>query len=997
MRSERIFQTVALIVFLVSGMSVPMSAATPVIFTGGVVNGADFTPVFSPGILFSVFGSDLAPSLSQAQAFPLPTSLVGSSVDIIDGSRTLKAPLFFVSPGQINAVMPYEVTSPSVRVRVTTSQGQSNVETVALVPRSPRLLTTSMTGRGDAILVHPADYSLVSASQPAVPGEVLTLFLTGLGAVSPSVASGQMAGDNTPGRPLNLVTDTVTVKVDSQSAPVAFAGLAPGFAGLYQINFQVPADSPPGVPDITVEVLSQKSQGAVKFSVGSGQVALTSTAIPPTGGIIGDGGFSLSVPEGALTVATTVTLAKAVTGIAPASARLSEVYILDGLPSSIPASLTVSVPLLHAPGGGTPYILLTELAEGGGKLQIPATVQGNRMVATLPPRAGAPASSPQQAASSIFPYWLFSLEAMILGPQILLEDWAWEVAEGPYVSVQYQPGLFADNADVRGAAREIRDFLNGTFIQRLQRLGYALPAQPITLYLEQAVAGRQDCGGSIGYSTWSGVARPTIRLNGRLLQDDWYYLTMPGKMALRLKAAHLLTHALQNPTPPGVTGTKWVWMDEAVATFLEDEYGQDAPSSLNLPPYPPQLYKGRNFEPNGLEYWATTGDERELRAHGAGASAFISWLTKKSYGEALIGKAYKFSRGGDLPAQALRETAIAGGPDIDVSKEWDLFVNEENAEDSLFKTQTGYANGLQNREQKVRNLAGTLAETVVWSWNSPDLSADYVPVRFQATPGATSGLKLSATVTAPANISVLYYRVRGGSASLLGSGPALAAITASGTFVKGDELWVVVSNKKFVSPFTARSPVVVTVALKIPPATQMLSVLKTAVDVDMDVSVKGQCKQVNGKVYDCYRGETIHNRDPRGTARPPLPITWAGDTFTVDGAFTDPDGRITEIKVSATVVVNEDRPELSKLMNGTTSRIETLGNFRYEVSYRFSNIPFSSTTFDPTNYYFAFTLPKASVQVGLGGSYYSNFGGDVLQPGYEYDSAFYFFFHRSPK
>ncbi len=853
MRVELFLQKAALTVLLGLSATANVFAAAPVIATGGIGNGADFTPMFSPGILFSIFGSNLAPSLSQAGGFPLPTSLVGTSVDVIDGARTLKAPLFFVSPGQINAVMPYEVTSSSVRVRVNTSQGQSNSETVALIARSPRLLTTTMTGRGDAILVHPTDYSLVSPSQPAAAGEVLTMFLTGLGAVSPALASGQMAGDGTPGRPLNLVVDKVTVKVDTQPAVVSFAGLAPGFAGLYQINFQVPVDSPPGVPDITVEVLSQASQGAVRFAVASGQNVLTSATVSPSGGTVSGEGFSLSVPSGAFGVPANVTLTKAVTGIAPAKARLSDVYMLDGLPSSIPVSLTVTVPLLHAPGVGTPYIILTELAADGGKLELPATVQGNTMVATLPPRVGVP-SSVAKSATSINPSSQVSVEATTRGQGSAKEDWSSEEIKGTYVNVNFTKGLF--DTDPFVAATEMSAFLNGPFIQRLQKLGYGLPARPISLYIDQSVAGHHDCGGALSYTAWDGSASLSIRLNARLFQDDWYYAGMPGKMALRLKAAHLVTHALQNPTAPGAAGTKWVWMDEAVATSLEDEYGPDTPSVLGLLPYPPQAYSNRNFEPHGLEYWATTGDEGELRAHGAGASYFLSWLTKQSYGEGLIGKIYKFSRNGDLPGVAMRQPLILGGPDIKISQDWDLFVKAENAEGSVYATQIAYANGLQNREQKVKLLAGTTAETVVWNWNSPDLSADYVPIRFQATPGATSGLKLSATVAAPADVSALFYRVRGETASLLGSGTALAAMTAAGNFVKGDELWVVVSNKKFVSPFTARSAVVVTVELKVPQATQMLSVLKTAIDIDLEITTHGQCKQVTGKVYDCYRGQS---------------------------------------------------------------------------------------------------------------------------------------------
>jgi uncharacterized protein (TIGR03437 family) len=61
-------------------------AAAPAIYDGGVVNGADFTPYFSPGIIFSVFGMDLAPGTKKAPGFPLPGAIDGVSVEIIDGA-----------------------------------------------------------------------------------------------------------------------------------------------------------------------------------------------------------------------------------------------------------------------------------------------------------------------------------------------------------------------------------------------------------------------------------------------------------------------------------------------------------------------------------------------------------------------------------------------------------------------------------------------------------------------------------------------------------------------------------------------------------------------------------------------------------------------------------------------------------------------------------------------------------------------------------------------
>ncbi len=87
------------------------------------------------------------------------------------------------------------------------------------------------------IAEHWYDYSLVSQAAPAAPGEYIVLYLVGMGAVDRTVASGAAA----PLNPLARVTSQPTVKLNGVSVPVLYAGLAPGWVGLYQINIQLPS------------------------------------------------------------------------------------------------------------------------------------------------------------------------------------------------------------------------------------------------------------------------------------------------------------------------------------------------------------------------------------------------------------------------------------------------------------------------------------------------------------------------------------------------------------------------------------------------------------------------------------------------------------------------------------------------------------------------------------------------------------------------------------
>jgi uncharacterized protein (TIGR03437 family) len=110
-----------------------------------------------------------------------------------------------------------------------------------------------------------ANYSPVSASSPAQPGEVVIVYATGLGPVSEPVSTGQFA----PTVPLALVTQLVSVSVGGEPAQVLFAGLAPGEVGVYQLNIQIPGNIASGPQDLVLSLPPATDEQPPYFSPAS--------------------------------------------------------------------------------------------------------------------------------------------------------------------------------------------------------------------------------------------------------------------------------------------------------------------------------------------------------------------------------------------------------------------------------------------------------------------------------------------------------------------------------------------------------------------------------------------------------------------------------------------------------------------------------------------------------------------------------------------------------
>jgi uncharacterized protein (TIGR03437 family) len=201
----------------------------------GVVNAASsapFTAGIAPGELITLYGANLASSTTVASTLPFPTTLGGVQVLI----NNVAAPVYVVSPGQISAIVPYSITTPIAQIQVVNNGTKSNAVTSYVNQSAPGVFTNPTGGLGYAAALH-ANYSPVTTKSPAVVGETISVYVTGLGGVFPSVPDGTAGPSST----LSTAVATIQVYVNGVQATTSYVGLAPGLAGLYQINFTIPS------------------------------------------------------------------------------------------------------------------------------------------------------------------------------------------------------------------------------------------------------------------------------------------------------------------------------------------------------------------------------------------------------------------------------------------------------------------------------------------------------------------------------------------------------------------------------------------------------------------------------------------------------------------------------------------------------------------------------------------------------------------------------------
>ena len=229
----------------------------PTLVPGGALN--NLNPVvgapLAPGTIASVYGAGLAPAAVSPGVVPLPT-MFNNTYALVGPAQ---APFYFLSGSQIDIQIPYDVTSAAPQqlpLILSVDNALTLPLTLNIVAAAPGVLSANdgptppgIQNGAHIIAQHSSDGSLVSSASPAKPGESLVMYLVGMGPTNPSVASGVLS----PGPPsLASVTVQPTVTVDSETSTVLFAGLTPGFVGLYQIDFQVPANASSGELVLTV-------------------------------------------------------------------------------------------------------------------------------------------------------------------------------------------------------------------------------------------------------------------------------------------------------------------------------------------------------------------------------------------------------------------------------------------------------------------------------------------------------------------------------------------------------------------------------------------------------------------------------------------------------------------------------------------------------------------------------------------------------------------------
>ena len=240
--------------------------AQPAISAGGVVNAASSKGTVAPGSYISIYGTGLveADVLTNALGdsaswLPLPMAIDGVNVSFDVPSAGISVPgnLIFVSPGQINVQVPWELqgqSSAQVKVTIDEMFGYplfGNVVTVPLTAYAPAFYV----GNGTIAAQDALTGTQILSSNPARPGEILSLYANGLGPVTNPPASGGPAVSS----PLSQTTGAPpVVTIGAQPAQVSFSGLAPGFPGLYQINATVPAGLT-GNQQVTVSIGGQTS------------------------------------------------------------------------------------------------------------------------------------------------------------------------------------------------------------------------------------------------------------------------------------------------------------------------------------------------------------------------------------------------------------------------------------------------------------------------------------------------------------------------------------------------------------------------------------------------------------------------------------------------------------------------------------------------------------------------------------------------------------------
>lgn len=241
--------------------------AGPSYSVAGIVNASSFTAgPFAPNSVMAVFGAGLARSTHVLSAADLVACSGGRCLPLEMNYVRLyvqdqPVPLLFVSDKQVNFLMPSAETAGPVRVRVVTEGITGPEISVTLVDAAPALFSMA----GGFVIATDAKGNLLTADAPAHVGDIVVVYITGLGRTAPNPAVGEIPGYAAPMLALGSLKVTLNGKA-LDPVLVKYAGVTPGSAGLYQINIYLP-EGTGADPEIQVLAGNQASQTGLKVPV----------------------------------------------------------------------------------------------------------------------------------------------------------------------------------------------------------------------------------------------------------------------------------------------------------------------------------------------------------------------------------------------------------------------------------------------------------------------------------------------------------------------------------------------------------------------------------------------------------------------------------------------------------------------------------------------------------------------------------------------------------
>lgn len=220
-----------------------------------ITNAADQMPGIAPGGLISIWGSGLSNGTASANQLPLSKGL--SNICVYANSVPLS--MLYVSASQLNAQLPF-AAPPNATLVISSPGGQSVPFNFTVQPAAPAVF---LNGSGIPLIIRTVDGKLITDSTPIHLNEQLIIYMTGLGAVSPAVDAGVAA----PSNPLSTTNVTPSITIGGASIWTLWSGLAPGLAGVYQVNAQVPFHHIPTGSNIPFTITQGGASTTIKLRV----------------------------------------------------------------------------------------------------------------------------------------------------------------------------------------------------------------------------------------------------------------------------------------------------------------------------------------------------------------------------------------------------------------------------------------------------------------------------------------------------------------------------------------------------------------------------------------------------------------------------------------------------------------------------------------------------------------------------------------------------------